>query len=311
MLSYDDPITIRERTIYRDNEIKNKFYLTGEPVYRQNKYGQPKIALIKYRWSVDWPGNIGGGLLVFDVLLQPPKIERKYILSELQHVLTNEHNNNISSIEVTLMPYSGGEVAISIPFNNLDDSLKNTLLHLKVDPEDNYAVSVAQPLSVKAVTALENALNTQPVVGITYDLKVLGWNNGEVIEKAVHPQAKLLPLEAMRDITGRIQYVDAFVEELEIGNDRFFLPLDIKVVLHASNDNLAISHITFYIEPEDGKINSYKLSPKDETQRIVIHRTRNSWRYRYWYEIYYTNNEKIHKTTPTTTEKGIIVIQLT
>lgn len=83
MLTIDKPIQIAGKTFYRDTEIPHKVYFVGEPMYRCNKYGHPKVSLLKYRWGLEFEGARGGGLLLFDFLLS---VDEKVLNSIHRHL---------------------------------------------------------------------------------------------------------------------------------------------------------------------------------------------------------------------------------
>lgn len=309
MLKFNDPIEIGDHTIYRDVEVPNKFYLIGVPAYRYNKYGHPKITLLKYRWSLNrGEGAIGGGLLVFDVVLQLPKEDLVVIKDKLKRLLADELGSDSSEPEIAMFPYTVGEITVNLPFHELDDTIANSSARFQVEPQDNCAAAVALPLSVEQVTILEEALKTHSVISLVYELNVVGWQDGEVVDRIVYPQGMLPPFAAMQDVTGSLLDLNAFVEELEIGDARFFSPLEVKFYVGVDFDNLPISHITVYLEPEDGTSISYTLTPEERSHQFVIHRNRDSWLYTYWYEIYYTNSDKILKSARITNQDRTVVI---
>jgi hypothetical protein len=308
LLKFDDQIKIGNQTVFRDAESPHKFYLAGEPAYRKNQYGHPQLALLMYRWPTSWEGTKGGGLFVFVVVLQLPDQDLAVIRAELQRMFADEIGKDAPEPEITLIPYSGGEVTITP--SGLDDAETNASIRCKVDPRNNFAASAAIPLSATATIKLKNALQKDAVFHVKYELKADGWIDGQIIDRQVSLEATLAPLATMKDVTGHSLDLDPFVEVLTIGQNRFLSPLEVNVMLNGDFENLNLDHVTFYVEPEDGPSISHDFTVEDSLHRFVAHRSSDSWRYRYWYELHYTNSDKIFESAPITTTARHLYIPL-
>lgn len=91
MLNFDRALTIQGHTVYRDERLKQVFYvLPNQPTFRLDASGNPLFKLIKYRKSLDRPNGKAGGFLIADVEFAVADDMFKKITVELQEILNQE-----------------------------------------------------------------------------------------------------------------------------------------------------------------------------------------------------------------------------
>lgn len=231
-----------------------------------------------------------------------------FITDKLKRLVADELEADSSEPEIAVYPYTGGEVTVNLLFHELDHTIANVSARFPVEPLDNCSAAVALPLSVEQVIFLQKYFNSNSVISLVYELNVVGLQDEEMVNRIFNPQSILPPLAIMQDVTGSLLDLNAFVEELDIGNARYFSPLEVYIDAAIAINNLSISHINVYLEPENGTIISYNLTSEEKSHRFVIYRHRDSWLYTYWYEIFYTNSDRIYKSERITSQHQVVVI---
>ena len=302
MLKVDNSMRIAGQAVWRDPEMPHRFYLMGEPIYRGSENGHPKFALLKYRWDVMFDGARGGGLLLFDFLLSVGTAVVENVRAELKGFLANEEGRGSLEPEISLIPFSKGEVTVSF----MEDA--DVQIRLPVNSHDNYAASVVLPLSVKSVTLLEEALKkNKSIFSLAYKLKAHGQQNGDVAAATFSHSAILPPLVTLRDVTGALLDVGQFISPVALQTSRYFHPLLVKVRLVPELKDCGVDRVIVYLEPEGGQPMNHEFTPAHTQHLFASHN--DSRRYEYWCEIY-LHNGQIVESSRETTENSVLLIDL-
>lgn len=174
MLNFDRALSIQGHTVYRDENIKQVFYvLPTNPSYRLDANGHPLFKFIKYRKPLDRPNGKAGGFLIADVEFTVADDMFKKITIDLQAILDQEFKaigKPAPKVEIAMPYFKRG--AANIQFLDNGGSLVQKVWN-PASPSlyGKYVTPFTIEMSEQGVQVAEAALQGKGgAVQVSYDL---------------------------------------------------------------------------------------------------------------------------------------------
>lgn len=159
--------------VYQDDTRENVFYVVPKrPTLSINQQDKLSFVFRKYRKPMDTgraDGRLGGGYVIFDVVLKVPDESKKNIQEQLRKAYPKLENLEIASI-----PFSDGTVSLNISAKDNPDFVESIVALGKPSKDGDYTASFSAELSAEGATFFEQALNeanSGGAIQVFYSLK--------------------------------------------------------------------------------------------------------------------------------------------